>query len=122
VDDAAAIDHSVLDTLLETVGGDPGFLSELLDTFFEDTPAQIDAMRRAVGNGNADELRRAAHSLKSNSASFGAQRLAALCQYLEELAKAGALEGTEARIAEAETEYEVARRALESIHADLSAR
>jgi HPt (histidine-containing phosphotransfer) domain-containing protein len=40
-------------------------------------------LRTALGAGNADQFRRAAHSLKSNSNTFGAHELAAIAKDLE---------------------------------------
>ncbi len=108
------IDREALARLLDSVGGDADFLAELLTAFFEDSPQQIDAMRAAVAAGNADDLRRAAHSLKSNSANFGAMTLSQQCKDLEAQAKAGVLDGAAAHIAEIEAAYRQARGALET--------
>jgi HPt (histidine-containing phosphotransfer) domain-containing protein len=111
------IHRAALDTLLETVGGDPEFLAELLDAYFDDSPAQLDAMRRAAAASNAEELRRAAHSLKSTSANFGALTLAALCQHLEVQANSGTPSDVAEWIARVDAEYERARSALQSLRA-----
>ena len=47
------------------------------------------AMRGALADANVEEFRRAAHSLKSNSANLGAMTLAALAKELEMMGKAG---------------------------------
>ena len=107
-----AINRAALDDLLATTGGDPAFLTELIDTYFEDSASLLPAMRQALAVGSAEQLRRAAHSLKSNSASFGAQELAWLCRELEEQGRAGALGGAAERLAQVEAEYERVRRAL----------
>ncbi len=111
----SAVDRGVLDALLESVGGDQGFLGELLDTFFADAPQLIAAMQAAVAAGEAEELRRAAHSLKSTSATFGAMDLSAKCKDLEMTAKSGALQGAEAQIAMVKSEYERAKAELETV-------
>jgi PAS domain S-box-containing protein len=85
------IDRSALEQLVESFGGDRAFLNELLDAFLDDAPEQIAAMQTALSVGDSDTLRRAAHSLKSPSASFGATALAESCRQLEELATAGNL-------------------------------
>lgn len=109
------IDRTMLDSLLQSLGGDQEFFAELLETFFEDSPHQIAAMHAALASRNAAELRRAAHSLKSNSASFGAMDLSARCKELEMMGKDGALEGAGAQIALVAAEYDRARAALETI-------
>jgi len=112
---ASAVDRHVLDALLESMGGDQEFLGELLATYFEDAPQLIAAMQAALAAGEAEELRRAAHSLKSTSATFGAMDLSAKCKDLEMMAKSGALEGAEAQIAVVATEYERAKAELETV-------
>lgn len=110
-----AVDRSVLDALLESLGGDQEFLVELLNTYFEDAPQLITAMQAAVAAGDAEELRRAAHSLKSTSATFGAMDLSGQCKVLEMMAKSSALQGAEAQIAAVATEYERAKAELETV-------
>jgi GAF domain-containing protein/CheY-like chemotaxis protein/HPt (histidine-containing phosphotransfer) domain-containing protein len=87
------IDASVLSRLLEGTGGDPGFVGELIDQFVSESPSLLDAARAGVEAGDADEVRRAAHTLKSNAATFGAAGLADSSRRLEEAAKQGNLEG-----------------------------
>ena len=108
------INRVALDDLVAATGGDPAFLSELIDTYFEDSATLLPQMRQALAGGSAEQLRRAAHSLKSNSASLGAEGLALLCRDLEEQGRAGALNGVAERLTQVEAEYERVRRALEA--------
>ena len=107
--------RAALDALLETTGGDPAFLAELIDTYLSDAVEQLAAMREAVAVADGEELRRAAHSLKSNSASFGARTLASLCQELEQRAGNGVLEGAPGRLAHIETAYAAVEDALRAL-------
>ncbi|HEX9926400.1 MAG TPA: Hpt domain-containing protein, partial [Anaerolineae bacterium] len=78
------------------------------------------AMRQSLTQAQPADLRLAAHTLKSNSASLGALRLAEVCRILEELGKAGVLDDTTtAHVASAEAEYEQARQALEIARKEL---
>lgn len=113
--DAQHIDQNVLNTLLDSVGGDQEFLKELVETFFEDAPGQFTNLHEGLENGNAEVFRRAAHSLKSNSASFGAMHLSQLCKQLEEIGKSGELLSAAPLIAKAELEYAQVRTELEEI-------
>ena len=110
------IDRAVLDDLLQTVGGDRSFLAELIDSYFDDTPRQLASMRRALEAGNAEELRRAAHTLKSNSSNFGAMTLSSMCKELEALGKCGELAGAAGQIEQIETEYARVRYALQAAY------
>src|SRR6185503_19357216 len=64
------LDQTTLDNLVATTDAD--FVRELVDTFLDDSPRLLADMRQALADGNAETLRRSAHSLKSNSASLGA--------------------------------------------------
>lgn len=109
------LDQSALENLLATIGSDKAFFAEMVNTFLADSPRQITAMRDAAANNHAEKLRRAAHSLKSNAANFGAVDLARLCKELEEQGKQGALVGAAERIAMIEAEYGRVKSALHTI-------
>ncbi len=68
-------------------------LKEVIESYLEDTPLQIEDMRAAYGRGDRDDLERIAHSLKSSSGIFGAHVLADLCRSLEIAAREGGLVG-----------------------------
>jgi HPt (histidine-containing phosphotransfer) domain-containing protein len=87
----SAVDTAVLGELRESVGDDPEFLAELVDEFLADAPAQLETLRTAAAAGDADEARRAAHTLKGTGRTFGAARLASLCQEAETDAGSGNL-------------------------------
>ena len=75
------LDMKTFNELKENTGED--FILELLNAFYEDTIKQLGEMRSAVSAGDAETFRRAAHSLKSNAATFGANDLSALARELE---------------------------------------
>jgi histidine phosphotransfer protein HptB len=77
----ATIDLATFRELQETAGAE--FVGELVGTFFEEAPAMLADLRASLAAGDADRFRRAAHSLKSNSNTFGAHALGALAKDLE---------------------------------------
>lgn len=77
----AVIDPHIFDELQANAGAD--FVLELVDTFAEEAPRLLGEMHAALAAGATDRFRRAAHSLKSNSSTFGATRLATLARALE---------------------------------------
>ena len=107
-----AIDRATFDALKQTAGAD--FVRELVDTFLQEAPSMLDELRRALAAQDADKFRRTAHSLKSNSNTFGALTLGAMARELElgGLSKANenrgqpleALAGEYSRVAAALTE------------------
>ena len=99
------VDQATFAGLLDSLGGDAGFLSELVEAYFASSPGLFANMRQAVASGEAPALQRAAHSLKGGSAGFGALRFAAQCKELEEMGKAGALGDAESKVAALEAAY-----------------
>ena len=76
--DESVIDKAVYADLQEAAGAE--FVAELVDTFLEEASGMLAELRSARAENHADRFRRAAHSLKSNSNTFGAVRLGALAR------------------------------------------
>jgi len=120
-----ALDPSALDTLLALVGGEQALLLELIDSFLQETPPLVAALRRSLEEGDAERLRRAAHTLKSSSRDFGANQLSESARALEAMGKAGALAEAAALVAQVEAQYPQVQAALEAVrmaHTDAGAR
>jgi PAS domain S-box-containing protein len=104
-----ATETAVLDReALEQLGagtGDEAFVAEIIGTFLRDAPALLKTIRAALEHEEAEELRRAAHTLKSNGRIFGATRLAELCQELEAMATAETPPGAADLVAQLDGEY-----------------
>jgi CheY-like chemotaxis protein/anti-sigma regulatory factor (Ser/Thr protein kinase) len=96
---------------LRELGGDD-FLAEVVDAFLADAPALVATLRRALDQNDADELRRAAHTLKSNGSTLGAQRFSELCRELEQRAKSGRLDTASDLVGQVEQEYRPLEAAL----------
>jgi CheY-like chemotaxis protein/HPt (histidine-containing phosphotransfer) domain-containing protein len=93
---------------LEQLGagtGDRAFVAELIATFLGEAPALLETIRGSLERDQAEELRRAAHTLKSNGRIFGATRLAELCQELEAMATAETAPGAVDLVAQLDREY-----------------
>ena len=87
---ASPIDHVVLDgiRMLDAQGG-KGLLEKVLTLYLSDSRNLMDRIRSAGNKGDAESLRRAAHSLKSSSGNVGAAGLSEICRKIEEEAAAG---------------------------------
>jgi|SRR3990170_3644499 len=107
-----AIDDAAFAQTLEMVGGDRTFLTDLVATYRTDGAARIGDMRTALAAGNGADLQRAAHTLKSSSATLGAVHLADLCRDVEYRARDGELEGLSSSIEAIATEFEAVLGAL----------
>ncbi len=75
------IDMDTLNALKESTGEE--FFKELIDTFLQDAPNLLQQMREAVAQKDPEAFRRAAHSMKSNAATFGAMDLSTMAKELE---------------------------------------
>ena len=75
------IDPATFEALQEAAGAE--FVRELMDTFLTEAPLMLADLRSALAANDADRFRRAAHSLKSNSMTFGALTLGAMARALE---------------------------------------
>jgi PAS domain S-box-containing protein len=99
---------------LRAMGGS-AFLGELTGTFLASAPSLVATLAWARVEGNAEELRRGAHTLKSNARTFGAMKLAEVCQQLEAMAAAGTLDTAAELVGQIEAEYERVGAALDAI-------
>ena len=88
-----ALETDAVRALYELVGEDAEMFDELVVTFLEDGPQRIAELRRAVEVGDSVVAGRAAHTLKTNGATFGATELTSLCRQLEAAARADELAG-----------------------------
>lgn len=79
------IDAHTFKALQDAAGAD--FVVELVQTFLEEAPAMIAELRESLAAGDTERFRRVAHSLKSNSNTFGAVPLGLLARDLELAAK-----------------------------------
>jgi histidine phosphotransfer protein HptB len=78
---ASTIDRATFEALKQTAGAE--FVLELVDTFLQEAPSMLADLRRALEAKDAEKFRRTAHSLKSNSNTFGALTLGTLARELE---------------------------------------
>lgn len=78
---ASPIDRATFKALKQTTGAE--FVQELVDTFLQEAPAMLSELRRALEAKDAEKFRRTAHSLKSNSNTFGALTLGSMARQLE---------------------------------------
>jgi HPt (histidine-containing phosphotransfer) domain-containing protein len=109
------IDQKTFEELKQMSGAD--FINELIDTFLEDGPSLIGQLQSALQAKDADVFRRAAHSLKSNAATFGASQLAALAQELETRGRENKLDETGDRLEVLKEAYEAASNELRELRA-----
>jgi CheY-like chemotaxis protein len=72
--------------------GSPPILSKVIPAYFESSRQLLETLCLALGHGDPDAARQAAHALKSSSANLGARKLASLSKQLEDSGRANSLE------------------------------
>lgn len=85
-----AINSEALDELRSLMGES---LNEVLQTFIDYVPDQINELSKAVFNNDADGVFNLAHKMKSSSSSIGALGLAHTAEQIELIGRAGSTEG-----------------------------
>jgi len=84
------LEQKVRNSFHELIGEDTGELvNELIDSYLEGSDVLIHDLSLALDEQDSDKLERAAHSLKSSSASLGAEELSKLCFELEKQGRTG---------------------------------
>ena len=109
----SAIDSKVLDDFRGSGDGAEAFLTMLIEQYLAEAALRMAEVKDAVDRRDAAALRLAAHSLKGNSGTVGAKKLASVCGELETLARDTALDGTPALLIKLEEEFTRVRGALE---------
>lgn len=106
----SVIDKATLDNLVAAT--DEEFVAELIETFLEDSPELIAQLKQSLNENDSPAFQRAAHTLKSNSASFGAMNLSEMAKELEMMGKSEDLSQALEKIAILESEYALVEKEL----------
>jgi CheY-like chemotaxis protein len=84
---------------LKVVKGDRALLKDLVETFLQEAPRLMEAMRQAIADSDSGALRIAAHTLKGPIRYLGAAEAFEQAWELERMGKDGNLENAEAGLA-----------------------
>jgi two-component system sensor histidine kinase/response regulator len=91
-----------------------GIVQRVMSMFLDATPGQLEALRQAGEDGDANTIRITSHTLKSASASIGAMALSACCAELEDLAREGCVDGALVLIEAVVREYKIIKPSIEA--------
>jgi HPt (histidine-containing phosphotransfer) domain-containing protein len=108
----ARLDQSRLNTLRSMKSAGPDLVERVVRLFLETTPGIMAKLRSAALSGDAQEIGRAAHTLRGSGRELGALRFAQLCEDVEILVRTGKVIEASSILPELEREYEWARRLL----------
>lgn len=106
-----AVDRDALIALLD---GNPDLIVTIIDSFLDDCPDYMDAIREAVETGDAEMLKREAHGLKGAAGSLRAKSASEAAEVLEEMSRSD-------DFAEAEAALETLEQEIDRLKEDLRA-
>jgi len=109
---ADALDTTITAQLLELEEEEPGFVCDVVDSFFRTAEESIARMKTAIENDDIKTLRAAAHMVRGSSQQLGARRLGSTCFKLEKITT---LDDASAIVNALEHDLEGAREALTNL-------
>jgi two-component system sensor histidine kinase/response regulator len=115
------VDVNVLKEFQAKLGEDGAeVVADLVAIFLDDTPKLLKELQVHLAQENMEGFQRSAHTLKGNSATFGAMGMFALCRELEAMGRAGTLQGAAVKMAQVEAEFERVRTVLAELYPSIS--
>ena len=87
------------------MAGDHGLAREIVETFIEDVPGQINTLKRAAGDGDAELIGRTAHTISGAASNVGAAALYEASRRLEVAADARELDAVGSLLQRLESDY-----------------
>ena len=108
-EEAEVFDQKIL---LERLDGDEEIFKEIIVTFLEDAPNQVEKLKKALQEGDANRVERQAHLLKGAALNIGGNGLQAAARELEVAGKEGDLTKAQSLVATFDQEFEKLKSAL----------
>jgi two-component system, sensor histidine kinase and response regulator len=108
-----SVDSSILDSIAAIQReGEPDVVKKIITVYLSDTKSTLEKLSLAVNEGNATDLFRLAHKLKSSSANVGATNLSSMLKTLELEGKEGNLENSHNLFLQILTEFDLVKQTL----------
>ena len=85
----ATLDLKALDRIRQVRGGGSAFFRDMIELFSAEASTRVRQLGAALDLGDSTGVSEVAHGLRGTSATFGALRLAQLCERIEELGQSG---------------------------------
>jgi two-component system sensor histidine kinase BarA len=114
----SSLDPTAIDRLLQ-IGG-PDLLRRMIEAYLGTSPERLTAALEGYASGDLQAVERAAHSLKSSSANFGAEDLVDLVATIEQRATEGEARALEPLMEELPGRFEAVCRSLEDLDRELA--
>ena len=106
------LDTRITSQLLELDEEEPGFLCEVIDSFFATAEVSIVQMKGAIEVADLASLRAAAHTVRGSGQQLGARRFGATCARLERVER---VQDAAPMVGDLENDLEAAREALTAL-------
>jgi HPt (histidine-containing phosphotransfer) domain-containing protein len=111
-----ALDRRVFASLAALETDAPGLLHQIMGEFHETASRRFVAIGEALRTGNAGALAFEAHGLRGSCGTLGARQMAFLAERLEAMGREGRTQDGLSLLPALESEYEAARRALDTAY------
>ena len=99
--------------LIQTCGGDPEFVREMIASYMETARGLLDRIDEAIKGGDLSRLTAEAHGWKGVNLTMGFEEIASLCRQLEEAGRRGDIAHSRAVSDTIQSAWEKARQTLE---------
>ena len=100
------LDSGTIAVLVESFSDSPDVLKAVFSDFHESVGRLHDRIRHGIDTNNAEDMARAAHSLKSNASTVGALSMVDVLKEIETLGFSGKTSGCAALLARSEEAYQ----------------
>ena len=113
----AKIDSYIFDpkVILDNLMDDKELAASIIGEFLMDIPVQIGTLRDYLDNGNTEDARRQAHTIKGASANVGATALRELAFNMENAIKSGDLDAVQENMPQLLNGFEELKKAMSSV-------
>jgi PAS domain S-box-containing protein len=101
------------ESVLRNLGGNESLLKEVIFEFLQDTPRLLANAERAAASGDADTLKRSAHSLRGSLLFLNVDRVSEVIGNVETLASQGQLAQSQAALADFKSGFEQVVKSLQ---------
>ena len=101
--------------LLDRLGGDEEIFREIVATFLEDAPLQVEKLKQALREGDAAWVERQAHSLKGSAMNMAGRALQTVALEMEFAGKEGNLGRASSLVEKLDQEFERLKKSLVSL-------
>lgn len=106
------LDYSIIQGLKELGDDEEDFFKEVVELYIEQAPSLINEIKTFAFSADAENMGRAAHTLKGASLNVGAKKFAEVCKSIELDGKDGILSNVAEHLKNLDSQYEISKQAL----------